>query len=160
MPTQRARATLRLALTLLVAAFAGSLAAAQSVSVAGDWSASFGSSQLAAGAGSAYDGPRSSPADVVTVDVTSLLGYRVDVRRSDAGWHPGLHLQVRRSGAGSGLGSVAGGDTYRTVDALDTLLFGGLGSRSGIGLQYRVEADLTVPPGTYSTTVTFTVTAQ
>ena len=70
----------------------------------------------------------------------------------------GATLYVKRTGDGSGSGAVHGGSSYVVVETSDTDFFEGSGDRTDITVQYKVSGiSINVPPGTYSTVITFTV---
>jgi len=149
-----------LPLTLLLAVVAPGLAI--DITAIGDWSRTVTAADLQAGAGSDLISSYESAADAgdLTISGTGGTGdvWRVDVRRTDTTWHGDFTLSIKRTGAGSGGGSIDGGTAYQAVGTANAELFSGAGDRSGIPVQFRLEGmSVQVPPNTYSTTVTLTV---
>ena len=134
-----------------------------SIDATGDWSETIDASDLQAGAGSDLKSTYESAAGtgLLTISGTSGNGdtWRVDVQRSDTTWHTNFFtLSVKRTGDGSGGGSISGGTVYQVIGESNVEFFSGTGDRSGIPLQFKLEGmSLQVPPGIYSTTVTYTV---
>ena len=84
--------------------------------------------------------------------------WRFDVRKSDTTWFSDLSLYIRRTGSGSGSGSISGGNSYIEILDMDREFFSGNGHLNNIPLQYKLSGvSVQVPPGTYSTTVIFTL---
>lgn len=135
------------------------------VLVTGSWSETIGAGDLATGAGSDLVGTVSSGAGQIWVDVASTSGasdaWRIDIRRTNAGWASGVRLWGRRTSDGTGPGSVTGGESWQEITVLDTASFSGQGDRTDIGLELQVSG-LTVelPSEIRSTTVTYTVVDQ
>jgi hypothetical protein len=126
----------------------------------GGWSAVIGSSDLIGGAGTNLGDKESAPsATFLTVSATGF-NWRVDVMRSDIAWNGNLILYVRRTSDGTGSGIVFGGTSYGLVGTVGASLFSGNGSRANMGVQYKLHSSVLVPPGTYSTTVIYTVVQQ
>lgn len=132
------------------------------VALTGSWSLTLDAADLVAGAGTDLVDPQTSPTSQVTVDVSGTLGdgdtWRVDVRRADVAWDPAIHVWVRRTGAGSGTGSISGGTGFQEVDATDGAFFSGAGDRTGISLQIKLTGlSVGVQPDTFSSTLVYTV---
>jgi len=133
-----------------------------SIDATGDWSETIDASDLQAGAGSDLKSTYESAAGtgLLTISGTSGNGdtWRVDVRRSDTTWHTNFTLSVKRTGDGTGGGSISSRAAYQAIGLSDAAFFSGAGDRSGIPLQFKLEGmSLQVPPATYSTTITYTV---
>lgn len=130
------------------------------INVTGNWSETIDASDLQAGAGSDLKSTYESAADagLLTISDTAGGAWRVDVRRSDTTWHTNFTLSVKRTGDGTGGGSISSGAAYQAIGLSDAAFFSGAGDRSGIPLQFKLEGmSLQVPPATYSTTITYTV---
>lgn len=146
----------------LLLLFCCSPALGSDLTAVGGWSRTVNSGDLAAGAGSNLLAAYESAAGASTVDISNTggAGWRVDIRRSDGNWDSHFTLSVRRTSDGAGAGSVSGGDAYQAVGTNDTTLFTGVANRSGVDLQYRLSGmSVSVPPGSYTTTVILTVGA-
>jgi hypothetical protein len=134
---------------------------AADITVAGDWFRTIDKTDLTAGAGSDLASQYESATGVTTVSIANTSGatWRVTARRSDATWNSNVSLWVKRTSDGSGSGSISGGTTYVQLSALDTEVFSGTGDRSNVTLQFKLTGmSKSVAPGTYSTTVIYTVT--
>jgi hypothetical protein len=154
-------------LVVCFALFAGSIAwlcgAAQATDITGtgSWSPSVNASNLTGGPGTNLASTYASAADQITLDITNSptsYGYRVDVQRTDIAWNGNLVLSVQRTGDGAGTGTIAGGLSYQQVDTTSSAFFTGLLDRTGVPIQLQLSGvSVAIPPGTYSTTLTFTV---
>lgn len=95
------------------------------------------------------------------INTVESSNWRVSVRASyGAGWPNDVCLSVRPTAAGQGSSesSPIGVGVYVAVTTSDTLFFESKLDRTGVAIQYRLSGlSVSVPPGTYSTTVTFTV---
>ena len=135
---------------------------AADITVAGDWLRTITKTDLTAGAGSDLASTYESDAGVTTVAIANTSGgaWRVSLRRADGTWNSNVSLWVRRSSTGSGSGTISGGTTYVQLAALDTEVFSGTGDRSSVTLQFKLTGmSKNVAPGTYSTTVVYTVSS-
>lgn len=96
------------------------------------------------------------------INITGTNGsadaWQVRVRKNGVSRLQGVTLYVKRTEDGSGSGTVRGGTSYTAVETSDVDFFDGCGDRTGITVQYKVSGiSVNVPPGTYSTVITFTV---
>lgn len=135
-------------------------AAAIQIAVTGDWSRDVTSDDLAGGPGTDLNDTYESDSDqaLITISDTSGHTWRVDVRRVDTDWPGGLVLSVRRTGDGTGGGTIMDGTSYQAVGTLDGEFFSGSGDRSGIPIQSKVSGvSVELGRDTYSTTVIYTV---
>ncbi|MFZ5478848.1 MAG: hypothetical protein ACOZNI_18895 [Myxococcota bacterium] len=149
-------------LLVMAASLRPAPAAALDLALAGSWSTVVDASDLTAGPGSALQTTHESGANEVIADVTLSAGasdaWRVDVRRLDVSWPAGARVWVRRTGAGSGSGSISGGSTWLEVTSVDTPLFAGAGDRTSVPLQVRVTGvSLSMPPDSYVSSLLYTV---
>lgn len=140
----------------------GLSACAVDVYATGGWNLTVDSSCLVGGAGSGLIESFESGLDASMINITGTSGsadaWRVRVRKSDALRLHGVTLYVKRTGDGSGSGIISGGTSYTAVETSDADFFDGCGDRTGIAVQYKVSGiSINVPPGTYSTVITFTV---
>jgi hypothetical protein len=130
------------------------------ITASGGWNFTIGPADLSAGPGSDIADKDSAPsATLLTVSATGF-NWRVDVNRSDTTWNGNLTLNVRRTSDGTGSGIVSGGGSFIPVGLINSLFFSGSGSRSNMGVQYRQKSSVKVPPGSYSTTVIYTIVQQ
>ncbi len=132
------------------------------VYVTGGWNLTVDSSCLVGGAGSNLIDSFESNLDASMINITGTGGsgdvWRVRVRKSSVSQLHGVVLYAKRTGDGSGSGTVSGGTSYVAVETSDTDFFDGSGDRTAISVQYKVSGiSINVPPGTYSTVITFTV---
>jgi hypothetical protein len=135
------------------------LAYAADIVATGGWNRTIDSSDLTSGAGSDLNPAYESASGATTLDVVAAAGYRVDVRQSTGTWDAAMTLYARRTSAGTGSGSVSGGDTYQEITTVDAEFFSGDSDRTGVDVQYRVDGlSIDVSPDTYMTTVSFTIT--
>lgn len=139
------------------------VAGAVDISVTGDWtSLSITANDLTAGPGSNLIAQYESNVDQVTIDIFNTTGnldsWRVDVKRNDTTWGSIPILSVKRYDSGSGGGSINGGLGYQAVGTTDMSFFSGSGDRAGIHIQLKISnISLSLSPGNYSTTITYTV---
>ena len=140
--------------------FAYAEAGTLDITASGGWNFTITAADLTAGAGSNIKDKESvANATLITISATGF-SWKVDIRRSDSSWHGNLTLYARRTSDGTGSGLVFGGASYIPVGTTDTQFFSGSGSRSNMAVQYRLSSSVIVPPGSYSTTVTYTIVQQ
>lgn len=140
----------------------GLSACAVDVYAVGGWTFTIDSSCLVGGAGSNLIDSFESKLDATVINITGTGGsgdaWQVQVRKSSVSQLQGVVLYAKRTGDGSGSGTVHGGSSYVAVETSDTDFFEGSGDRTDITVQYKVSGiSIKIPPGTYSTVVTFTV---
>lgn len=154
--------------TLVAIAVALSSAGAQTISGSGGWTVTVSSANLQSGAGSNLTPTLSSPsnATLLTVNPTFFSAWHVTVSANQGlfqipAWPSALHLQARRTGSGSTLGSPpTGGTSYLTLTGTAQTFFSGsaISAYNNIPIQYRLTGlSLQIPVGNYSITVTYTV---
>jgi len=161
---RRPTATLLL-LTLLLVLPVLRLPAAQplEITLTNNWTTpSFGITNLAGGAGTDFSAtPWESAANAVELEVKfSNPPWTVSVRKVDSAWNAVLHLSVRRTGPGTGGGTLSGGTTYQEITGTDTAFFSATGGdKKNIPLQFQISGvTVTLGAATFSTTVYYTVT--
>ncbi len=135
--------------------------AAISISGTGAWTLTIGPDDLTGGAGSDLNGAYESAADAYSITISGTAGpsdnWRVDVKKSDGTWNGNLVLWARRTSSGTG-GSVSGGQAYQQIGNTSAAFFSGSGDVSGIAVQLKLTGvSITIPPGTYTSTVYYTV---
>jgi hypothetical protein len=128
----------------------------------GDWYLTIGSADLVSGPGSNLPSYFESASNLISIDITGAIddndNWRVDVKKTDGTWNIALHLNAYRTNDGSGTGSISGGTSYQEITSTDSQFFNGRGDRSDITVRLKMSGiSVTLPPATYSTTVTFTV---
>ena len=133
------------------------------------WTTSIGTGDLVSGAGSDLISTYESDVAQVVISISDVVenaAWRVDVSRDSGSWNNNLTLSARRTGAGLGGGSIAGGDSYGLIDTVGYVLFSGTGNRSDITIQMKLSGiSLQIPPNTdprhpippYTTTITYTL---
>ena len=111
------------------------------VATSGAWSITVDATDLVSGAGSDLVASYESASSEVTIDLTNTAdsgdAWRVDVKMTGS-WHADLHLWVRRTGGGSGPGTISGGTTYQEITSTYAASFSGTGDRTGVPLQFKV----------------------
>jgi len=132
------------------------------ISAIGGWTQTISASNLISGAGSDLNPTYTSVANASAITITNCKNkndnWRVDVRRVDTNWHANFTLQAQRASAGTGAGAISGGTTFINIGTIDMTFFSGSGDRSGINCQYRLTGmSISIDPGTYSTTVIYTL---
>jgi hypothetical protein len=99
-------------------------------------------------------------ATLITVSDTKNKNdsWKIGVSMNGSSWPAALSLYVKRTSGGNGRGQVTGGLSYQKVTAIETDFFTGEGDRDDIAIQYKLTGmSITIDPGNYSTTVTFTI---
>ena len=147
---------------VLVTTLSASGAGAIDITVAGPWSLTIDADDLIGGAGSELNSTYESTANQTLIAISNTAGnddnWRVDVRRADTTWHNDFTLSVKRTGDGSGGGSVSGGSAYQAVGTTDSAFFSGSGDRSDVPIQLKLSGvSLQIPPDTYLTAITYRV---
>lgn len=130
------------------------------INVTGDWNTLAGADDLIGGAGTDMRPETTSAGGACSLDVsnTDTESWTVRVSRDNDDWPSGVTLSVRRTGDGSGPGSVWGGTSYVTVDGSERTLFSGLGDRSNVQLQLRLQGrSIDQSPDVYASTLTYSV---
>jgi hypothetical protein len=157
------RAAARAALVAIAALALLVLAEAANITVTGTWIRSIGLGDLQGGPGSDLITTYESPAGQVTMRISGAgnRAWRVDVLRIDSSWHPDLVLSIRRTGNGTGPGTIAGGTAYLPILTTSQAFVTGSGNLSGIPFQERLSGvSVSIPAGSYATTIQYTVVDQ
>ena len=102
--------------------------------------------------------------DATVLNVINTAGtknWRVSVRASyDSNWPADVTLYIRPSaeGRGDSESSPVGVGVYVAVTTSDNIFLESKSDTTGIPIQYKLSGlSLSVPPGSYSTSVSFTV---
>ena len=147
---------------LMGVSYAPSAASAMDLAASGSWSVPVTASDLVAGAGTGLVSSKDSASTEVVLEVTLTSGstdrWRIDLRRANSVWDGDVHVWVRRTGSGSGTGSVTDGLSWTEVRSTDTTFFEGEGDRSGLPIQIRVTGiSLSITPDAYLTSLQYTL---
>ncbi len=136
---------------------------AAGVTVTGGYGFIIDQNDLSGGAGSNFNPEHSSPVDAVLITVTGMLSdtdaWQILVRKENTLWQGGLGLSVLRTAAGTGTGTINGGNVLPLVlTATDQVFFEGAGNRSAIPIQLRLDGvSVLIPVDTYAATLVFTI---
>jgi len=91
--------------------------------------------------------------------INTSRSYRISVRRADTNWDNRLSFYVRRTGNGSGRGSIFGGTDFLLLDNFDRTFFEGFFTRSSIPIQYEFRnLSVLVPADGHTSAVVYTIT--
>ena len=134
--------------------------AGTSITVTGDWIETIDSLDLQGGPGGSLISDYESEPNVGEIRIrgAGLGSWRVDVGKIDINWHSNFRLYVHRTSPGQGKGDISGGKSYQEITDVDQPFFSGSRSRREIFIQLKlIGVSILVPPGTYSTTVRYTV---
>jgi hypothetical protein len=161
MPTTR-KLQLILLIFAVVLLWGAYSAGAVDISALGDWSETIDASRLIGGAGGILPGTYESATDQSVIAIQNTFessdSWRVDISRLDTNWPAGFILSGKRTSDGSGGGSITGGAGYQIIETTDAAFFSGAGDRSGIDIQLKLTGmTIQILPGTYSTTLVFTL---
>jgi len=120
-----------------------------SISASGGWSETIDENDLVAGAGSDLKSTYESATNATLLTISGCQNsddtWQVKVSYSSSNWP--FSLSVKKSGG-----------NYQTITTTQTDFFSGKGDTSNIALQYKLEGmSIKIAPGTYSTTITYTV---
>lgn len=130
-----------------------------------DWQLTLDAGDLTGGAGTDLSTNIESAAAEQQISIRGLFGgpngnWAVSVERTDdANWNSLIDVYVKRTGGGTGTGSISGGLNYQEITSTSNQFFTGTGTLSGIPLQFMTNggfAGLGLPAATYTTTVTYT----
>ncbi|HPW48326.1 MAG TPA: hypothetical protein PLJ97_03200 [Candidatus Saccharibacteria bacterium] len=120
-----------------------------SISASGGWSETIDENDLVAGAGSDLKSTYESATNATLLTISGCQNsddtWQVKVSYSSSNWP--FSLSVKKSGG-----------NYQTITTTQATFFSGSGDTSNIALQYKLEGmSIKIAPGTYSTTITYTV---
>jgi len=148
-----------IALSTVLTVCLGTSLAAGDITATGGWTEVIDAGDLVSGAGSDLQSVYESATDATILDVTPAFDfYDVYVRRSDTNWSGDFSLYIKRTGDGTGAGSISFGASYKEVTTVDTKFFSGYMSRTGIPIQYKLSGmSVNIAPDSYSTTIIFTI---
>ena len=136
---------------------------AAGVTVTGGYGFVIDQSDLSGGAGSNFNPGHSSPVDaiLVTLDgmVDDLDAWQIMVRKENSLWQGGLGLGLLRTAAGTGTGTISGGDVLPlALTATDQVFFEGAGNRNAIPVQLMLDGvSVLIPADAYAATLVFTI---
>ncbi|MEW5768087.1 MAG: hypothetical protein AB1797_10785 [bacterium] len=134
--------------------------AAPNITVTGSWSEIIDASDLQAGPGSDLINSYESASNAISIEITGTgqANWQVNVKKIDTDWPSSFYLYVKRTSDGIGGGSISRGTFYQEVTETDKDFFEGQANRSDIHLQLKLGGvSVQIPPGTYTTTVYYTV---
>lgn len=136
------------------------------IRVNGKWTITLKVADLVSSAGgSDFAGVLESAVNEISVTISKTTDpiaspWRLDISRVDTTWDPSLVLYARRTGDGTGDGTINGGTVYQEITNTDQIFFDGTGDRSSIDIQLKLSGvsanNLMVT--TYAATVYYTVT--
>jgi hypothetical protein len=130
----------------------------EDITATGGWTRTITTSDLISGAGSNLQNTYTSVSNATVLTLTSSGAWRVDVQRTDTSWRAEFTLSAQRTSNGTGSGTISGGQSYIAVTAVAQEFFRGTFNRNNVNAQYRLAGmSVTIPPATYTTTVTFTI---
>lgn len=140
----------------------GGSARAMDLAVSGAYDVSVSAVDLTAGAGSPLPSTVTSATSEVLLDVAATTGaadaWRVDVRRIDGVWDPDIRVWIRRTGEGSGPGTVTDGTAWVEVGPTLVPFFSGTADCGSTPVQIRITGlSLAVPPGALATVLQYTL---
>ena len=137
------------------------------MNVTGNWNPTLSSTQIIE-AGNDYNATLSSSTNQTLLThslgggfFNQLFGgWQVNIQRIDSNWNPALQLEIRRTGVGSStiFSGINGGTIYQQVSPSSTIFYTGRGNFNNVPMQYRLQGmSVTLPVGTYSTTIIYTL---
>ena len=134
---------------LIVVFFSPRASFALSISASGAWYETIDENDLTSGAGSDLQSTYESVTNATLLTISECLNsndtWQVNVSYSSSNWP--FSLSVKKSGG-----------NYQPITTTQTEFFSGKGDTSDIALQYKLEGvSIKIAPGTYSTTITYTV---
>ncbi len=110
-------------------------------------------------AGSDIDAIFTTSQALINLTINTSRSYRISVRRADTNWDNRLSFYVRRTGNGSGRGSIFGGTDFLLLDNFDRTFFEGFFTRSSIPIQYEFRnLSVLVPADGHTSAVVYTIT--
>jgi len=134
---------------------------AADINATGGWNLIIDSSHLTGGPGSDLTSTYVSGTNATDIDInnTRAKDWQVYINRADTNWPSEFTLYAQRTSAGDGSGIINGGTGYQEITTSQVLFLSGTKNRSNIFIQYQLTGvSISIPPGSYSTTVIYTVT--
>jgi hypothetical protein len=154
-----------IALILLLCVIPNNKTAGMTFEATGSWSKTITSANLTGGAGSDLTSTYESGSSQATCSIDWTWGivdsWRVDVHKVDGTWDANLKLYIKRTSDGWNL--LAGridccGTSYQEVTSVSQAFFYGYGNVFDIAMQFQLAGiSVSIPAGTYSTTVYLTL---
>lgn len=125
----------------------------------GDWSENVTAANLVSGAGSDLQSQIESISGVTTLTISNAPGaWTLRARRSSSQWNNNLAVYAKRTSAGSGSGTISGGNAYVELTGNDSEIFSGTENRGSIAIQFKLTGlSRSVSPATYISSIIFTV---
>jgi hypothetical protein len=125
----------------------------------GNWVETITAANLISGAGSDLQAQVESVSGVTTLTITNAPGaWSLRARLGASQGHGDVTVYVKRTSAGSGSGTISGGNAYVELTNSDVEIFNGSEARSGISIQFKlIGLSHDIPPATYLSSITFTV---
>jgi hypothetical protein len=145
----------------IITGSASDLQALVYISVAGSWQETIDSTDLIPGPVILLPSTYTSPGDAVRIDITTTKNEKwlVYVSKSDSIWDPRMHLFLRRTSNGTGVGKISGGTSFQEISSLNQSFFSGSKGLINIAVQFQLTGiSLQIPPAGYGTKVTYTIT--
>jgi len=133
------------------------------IATSGGWTQVIDQSYLISGPGSPLQSTYESITNATTIDVTGCQQpdepWLINVKRIDSGWNPNFYIFVKRTSQGNMNGGL---DYVLITDNTENFFFSGQGNIYSIFCQYKFTINeginsLLIPPGTYNTTITYTL---
>jgi hypothetical protein len=138
---------------------AGFPAAAQTITVTGQWDLTINSTNLQAGPGSNLVATYQSAANQVIANINPRSfgkTWLVQVHKTDILWNSNLHLDIRRQA----YSNLVGGLTYFEITNIDQDFFWSDTRKgtNGVQIQFQLRGvSVDIPVNNYSTTVYYTL---
>ncbi len=133
---------------------------AQSISVTGQWNYTIPTIDITE-AGEDFIGTYTSSINQVYLDIIFNNRWAVSVQKNDIDWDNRLRIFVHRTGNGSGIGRINGGQNYRRINNQDFRFITGRNNRNSIPIQYQMRnVSVTLPAYNYVTEILYTLTAR
>lgn len=111
-------------------------------------------------AGSDINAIYSTSQALINLTINTFGNYRISARKEDTNWDNQLDFYIRRTGNGSGRGSIFGGTNYLHLDTFDQVFFEGFYTRSSVPIQYEFRnLSVLVPADGHTSAVIYTITS-
>lgn len=97
---------------------------------------------------------------LINLTVRSGGNYRITVRKEDTNWDNQLSFYLRRTGNGSGRGTILGGTNFIELDNFSQTFFEGTFTRTSVPIQYEFRnLSVLVPATGHTSAVIYTITS-